>query len=154
MDFIILRISRCYNSPPEVNSRTVLSQLLEQYHAIIKIFRGLKVRCADLDQNCSLFNQDPCLKSTNEVIGSLLTMYSVLDLAQKSYEEFEILGQSVMKNSAHYLASEPTSEIVNELSGFLAEAEGYVKTTKGLLLSRVQDLEVLKRELELLRAKM
>ena len=142
MDFIILRISQCYNSSPEVNSMTVLGQVLEQYHTIIKIFRGLEVQCVDLDQSCSLFNHDPCLKSTDEVIGSLLTIYLVLDLAQTSYEEFEMLSQSVVKNSAHRLVPETISEIIDELKEFLAQVKVCVKMMKGLLLSRIRDLEV------------
>ena len=155
MYFLILQIGQCDNSPPEVNSMPVLGQLFEQYHTITKILRALKVRWADLDQCCNLFKENHCLKSANEMLDSPFAMYSVLDLAQTSCEKPEILSQSVVTNNIHHLTRETTAtqstnnkhaETIDVIRGFLAEVEGDVKMMKGLLLRRIRDMEVSKRE--------
>jgi hypothetical protein len=160
MYFLILLLWQYDNGPPEVDSMSVLNQLLEQYHIIINIFHALKVRWADMDQSCDLFKQEPCLKSVNGVLDSLFTMYSVLDLAQTSCGKLEIFSQSVGINSVYHLARETTatqrtnntiSETIDVLREYLAEVKGDVKMMKGLLLKRIRDLEVSKRELEQLR---
>jgi hypothetical protein len=48
IDFITLQISQYYNVLRKVNSMKVLGRFIDQYHTIVEVFCGLKVRWANL----------------------------------------------------------------------------------------------------------
>jgi hypothetical protein len=153
MNIIISQLPHCDRSPPEANSTTVRTLLLEQSHTITKNFRALKEHLTALDKSLDLFKHNPCLEATDMVLGNLFAMCLALDTTQATYEDCKTFRSGAANDSTHLLAQDAgaspsgdsmTTGGIKLIREFLAQGEEDVKIMKGMLLSRIRDIEGLK----------